>query len=260
MGNRRSSFKIRAQHLVISLFMIFACGSARADRPVHIISGGPSSVALFTSLKPDLEKAAGAPVEITVNPVDIAMVALSKGLIDGMLPGGSVAETMALAEKIGMPKQNLDDYQSTLISEVVIKIAVHPENPVKHLTRQQITDILRGKITNWEPITGQKIPLTVVMAKNYQATTTALIKFYLDNDNASAVRQVLDKDGMLKAMQRDPGVVGFFTERDSQGSFKPRYMLTDVTRASFLLMKKKTRPEAQKVFDFFKSRVPVRNE
>jgi phosphate transport system substrate-binding protein len=228
--------------------------AARAEEHVRILSGGPSSNKLLKSKKAELEKIIGATLELNIQPSDLGMVALANGLADGVI--GNAPETLfPLAEKRGMSKQSIDDYQWTPISEVVIKIGVHPANPVTALTADQLKGILTGKIRNWEPITGEKKPLTVFIAKNYITTTRVILNTYGEGKD-SVVRYVLNKDGLLKALQSDTGGLSFFTERDSLGDFTPKFILSEVSHKTGLLMRKKQPPAAQKLFDYFKALPP----
>lgn len=43
-----------------------------------------------------------------------------------------------------------------------LAIVVHPSNPVKSLTQQQVRDILTGKITNWKEVGEKERPIKVV--------------------------------------------------------------------------------------------------
>jgi ABC-type phosphate transport system substrate-binding protein len=252
-----SSMTRRSVSSLVILAALASSTSALADNDVRILSGGPSSVTLLAPKKAALDKAAGGTVQITVNPADVAMAAVVKGVADGVI-SGPLDELLLLAEKRGMPKQNPADFQSTAISEVVIKIGVHPDNPVSALSNDQIRDILSGKTRNWQTLNGQNKAISVLLAKNYVTTETAIMQFYLQKDSSAIVTHVLDKTGLVKAIQKDTGAIGFFTERDSVAGFTPKYLVTEVKRPSLLHMKKQARPAAQKVFDYLKAQGAVR--
>ena len=45
-----------------------------------------------------------------------------------------------------------EDLAEVPIAYDALAVVVHPSNPVKQLTRQQLEDIFRGKVTNWQQV------------------------------------------------------------------------------------------------------------
>ena len=54
-----------------------------------------------------------------------------------------------------------------------LAVVVHPSNPVKQLTRQQLEDIFRGKITNWQQVGGDDRKI-VVYSRETSSVPTSL--------------------------------------------------------------------------------------
>jgi hypothetical protein len=225
---------------------------ARAEESIKILAGGPSSAKLLLSEKAALEKAAGAPLDLSISPMDNSITVLVKGMVDGIITGNP-EETFAVAEKKGLGKINPDDYQAHPISEVTLKIGVHPDNPVVSLTHDQLKDIFTGKIKTWEPITGKKEAITVLMARNYQLALKVTRATYNDGEPLPVEHSVIDKDGLVRGIQKDRGAIGVFTEREGIEGFMPKFIRSDAKSTTYLLMRKKARPAAQKLFDYVKS-------
>jgi hypothetical protein len=244
--------RVRVQFLISFVIFSFFSSYSLAAEPVRIVSGGPATIAILAPHKAQLEKLAKVPVEISVNPSDIAMKALVEGVIDAVI-APPIDEAIAGAKKRGIDAGKESDYDLFPLFDNVVRIGVNPENPVKELTHQQIADILSGKVTDWEPITGKKMPIKTFIAKNYMTSARALTQFYIKSDTSPIANYVLDKDGLLRALQRDPGAIGFFTTKEKLGNFEPRFMQTEVARTSYFVIRKNARPEARRVFDYLKA-------
>jgi hypothetical protein len=246
--------------ILIVTFLVTVFSNAHAAEPVRLMAGGPAAAKRIEAIKSDLDKAVGVPVETKITQFDLAMRALADGLIDGLFCP-PLDQTFSAAEKRGMPKQNPDDYQYFAVTDVTLSYGVHPNNPLnKALTREQITDILSGKIKTWETINGQKEPLIVVMPKNYLASMKAITQFYIKSDSSPVVEYVSTQEGLLKSMQKNPNQLGFFSTTEGSPAFKPKFFLSEARHQLFLLMKKKVRPEVQKTFDYLKAHVDAFKE
>jgi hypothetical protein len=234
----------------IWVFVSLQFSSASAAEPVRIMTGGPTTAKKIAPIEDALEKAVGGPIEVSVNPIDVGMEALSKGVIDAVV--GPLEESFASGEKRLKTKLNRDEYEWTVISQSPLNIGVHPSNPTSSLTKDQVTDILSGKIKNWDVINGQKLPITVLIAKNYVAASKSLAQFYLHADTSPVAQYVLNKDGLIGGLKNNPGAIGFFTAKETHPDFSPKFFASHVTNTNYFIMKKPARPAAQKVFDYFK--------
>jgi hypothetical protein len=237
--------------LIFCLFL-FCLGRVQAAEPVRIVSGGPAAIAVIGPHKAELEKLAGAPIEISVNPSDIAMRALSRGVIEAVI-APPIEEALASARKRGIDAGKASDYDLFPIFDNVMKIGLNPKNPVKELTHAQISDILSGKVKNWESITGQNLPIKAFIAKNYMTSARAITQLYINSESSPVVTYVLDKDGLLKALQKDPGAIAFFTTKEKLADFEPKFLPTEVARTNYFVILKSARPETRKVFEYLKA-------
>lgn len=253
---------MRMTHYGITLATITFCAHAIFAQPknsIRIISGGPNSNSVLLKQKAELEKVAGVPIELSINPTDSAMKALVNRLADIMV-SSSIPAALEIAEKNGLPKQNPNDFMSFDFASNIIKYAVHPDNPSQQLNREQMVGILSGKITSWESINGKKIPINVWMARNYMSTVKLVNQHYLDGKQSPVVKEVLNKDGLLKAMQKDPGSIAIFPRRQSSPDFAPKFFNTEVKHETDLIIRKDARPEVIKLFEYMKSRPQVTHD
>ena len=59
--------------------------------------------------------------------------------------------------------------QHTVASDA-IAVVVNPENPVRSLTLQQLSDIYTGKITNWQQVGGEDRPIVLLSRESNSGT------------------------------------------------------------------------------------------
>jgi hypothetical protein len=241
---------------------VFASQCALADdAKVKVLAGGPSAVRAFSARKAELDKAAGVPVEFGITPNDVAMIALSRGLVDGLIVGSKVEVVLEGAFKKGLAKESADNYKSFEVAEATVWFLTHPNNPVKSLTHEQVTNILSGKVTNWESISGQKLPIHLVVPRTYIAVERNLMEAYLKQPKSPVSEGVVDKDGLLKAIQHDPGAIGILpTKEVSSTGFNPNFIAADTTFPTYLVMKKSPSPAAEKLYEYLKAQPKFRTQ
>lgn len=89
----------------------------------------------------------GARVTVTGGGSGVGISALLDGTTDIAMASRSIkfSERMKL-KKVG--KQ----LREAVVAYDALAVVVNPSNPVSHLTRQQLEDIFRGKITNWNQV------------------------------------------------------------------------------------------------------------
>lgn len=238
----------------LSLFFCASHQILAADLPIKIATSSGSTAALLESYIPDFKQQAKATVEVVRYNADLAVLNLTKDIIE-LYVGPNLTGNFARLAKEGKISQQKDsDYQSTLVSEVTIWAAVHPEQDLKGLSHEQITGILSGKINTWESINGNKAPLRVLLASDKPSTNVFLEKTYLGGKSSSA-EMTKDFEGQLRALQKDKFAVAFMTETVAGADgFKPKLINADIKFPIFLYMKKtNSREDVKAVFQWVKS-------
>lgn len=81
--------------------------------------------------------------------------------------------------EIGMSSRELKDneevagIEATIVAYDGIALMVHPNNPVKDITLDQVKEIYTGKITNWKDLGGKDAPIVVVSREEGSGTRDA---------------------------------------------------------------------------------------
>lgn len=63
-----------------------------------------------------------------------------------------------------------EDLAEVPIAYDALAVVVHPSNPVTQLTRQQLEDIFRGKVTNWQQVGGDDRKIVVYSRETSSGT------------------------------------------------------------------------------------------
>lgn len=80
-------------------------------------------------------------------------------------------------EEIEAAKANGITPVEFVVARDAIAVVVHPSNPVKQLTLQQISDIYTGKITNWRQVGGENRPIVLLSRESNSGTYV----YFLEN-------------------------------------------------------------------------------
>lgn len=106
--------------------------------------------------------------------------------------GGSRVGIQAVQEgtaDIGMVSRELRDGEMTegmekhQIAIDVLAMIVHPSNPVEELSLEQLKDIYTGKITNWEKVGGDDMPIAPLIREVSSGTRGAFDEIVLEDES-----------------------------------------------------------------------------
>lgn len=98
--------------------------------------------------------------------------------------------------------------KATLIGKDAIAAIVHDSNPVKALSRSQLSDIFTGKITNWSALGGPDLPITPYIVKQGSATRKVFRKVVMDDAEYQNTQVVTPDAKIVSTVARTPGAIG----------------------------------------------------
>ncbi len=125
--------------------------------------------------------------------------------------GGSSAGIEAVlsgAADIGMSSRELKGDETKLvriqIARDAIAVIVHPSNPVRNLTLDQVRGIFSGKLTRWSQVGGPDWPIYVVTREEGSGTRGAFQELVLGSDLAvDSGALVQDSNGAVRQLVSD---------------------------------------------------------
>ena len=90
-------------------------------------------------------------------------------LMDNTTDIAMASRPIKFSEKMKI-KEAGQDVDEIIVAYDALAVVVHPSNPVKQLTRQQLEDIFRGKITNWKQVGGDDRKIVVYSRETSSGT------------------------------------------------------------------------------------------
>ena len=129
--------------------------------------------------------------------------------------GAGIEAVSSGSADIGNSSRNLtEDEKAKGIAENIVAIdgiavVVDPANTVADLTKQQLTDIYAGTVTNWSEVGGADAPIVVVGREAGSGTRSAFEEI-LELEDACAYSSELDSTGAVMArVASTPGAIGY---------------------------------------------------
>lgn len=143
--------------------------------------------------------------------------ALHTGVRIDVQTGGStrgVVDARSGVADIGMASRALkpseSDLHSFLVARDGIAVILHRDNPVEHLTDEQIAKIYRGQTRSWAEVGGRETPITVVNKAEGRSTLELFLHhFGLKNEEVQAHVVIGDNQQGIKMVAGNPDAVGY---------------------------------------------------
>lgn len=157
--------------VILSLFATAAIADV-----LKIGAGAAPTENVLKPVKAAFEKASGLDLSIFASGPKQAFIDLDRGTVDAAAAGLSFDDWMALLNKEGVNVADAKAYQAAIIGKDKVIVIVHKDNPVAKLSKEQLTGIFSGKITNWKEVGGKEAPILVVWGGLTQGTNSMFVK------------------------------------------------------------------------------------
>lgn len=188
-------------------------------------------------------------------------------------PTGSSSGIQAVEEgrcDIGLASRDLKEeetetLQGTVVAIDGIGIVIHPDNPVKDLTIEQIGMIYTGEITNWKEVGGSDAPIVLIGREAASGTRDGFEEVTGTKDQCQYSQELTSTGDVVQTVSGNPNAIGYAsvasvnesvklvsvegisptTENIQNGEYK--------VQRNFVLVTKKDSPlseTAQAFFDF----------
>ncbi len=100
--------------------------------------------------------------------------------------------------------------KEVVIAYDALAVIVNPKNPVKDLTREQLSDIFTGKITNWSQVGGPNMPIVTYSRETSSGTYEFFKTSVLKNKNyKSGIMSMPATGAVVQSVSQTPGAIGY---------------------------------------------------
>ena len=137
------------------------------------------------------------------------LVALVDGRADVAMISSALAEELEVLRQF-RPAFPLDGLTSTTIARTRVAFAVHPENPVRVLTLEQVRGILLGDINRWSDVGGEGLDIIKVTVQPGGGVPSTVRRQLLDGKPFAASRlvQVEASPHVIKIVAQERAAIG----------------------------------------------------
>ncbi len=136
-------------------------------------------------------------------------------LINGTIPLANASRQIK-PEELAAAKANGLNPQEFVIARDAIAVIVNPENPVDHLTLQQLSAIYRGEITNWKEVGGDDRPIVCLSRETNSGTHVffleSVIRLGSKEDKTIFTADTLllpSSEGIISEVRDNPNAIGY---------------------------------------------------
>jgi phosphate transport system substrate-binding protein len=194
--------------------------------------------------------------------IDVKMLPVGSGqglamLAEGRVRVAAVSDTLddavAAAKKAGMANTPGNLKFHPLVIEKLTPI-VHPENPVKSLSKDQLRDLFSGKLTNWKEVGGPDLPVVLVVPAPGSGTRGVLDKQILGGGALATSAKVLrTSSAELAEVARDKAAIGYVGDGAASTAKVKEVSGPDVSRPLALITVGEPSPDVAKLITYWKS-------
>ena len=130
-------------------------------------------------------------------------------LLDNTTDIAMASRPIKFSEKM-KAKAAKQDIEETIVAYDALAVIVHPSNPVKQLTRKQLEDIFRGKITNWKQVGGEDRKIVVYSRETSSGTYEFFKESVLKNKNDLPGSLSMPATGaIIQSVSQTQGAIGY---------------------------------------------------
>ena len=130
-------------------------------------------------------------------------------LMDNTTDIAMASRPIKFSEKMKI-KEAGEELEEVIVAYDALAVVVHPSNPVKQLTRKQLEDIFRGKLTNWKQVGGEDQKIVVYSRETSSGTYEFFKESVLKNKNYMAGSLSMPATGaIIQSVSQTKGAIGY---------------------------------------------------
>ena len=190
------------KRISIILLLTLAASSTQAQRikgSDTVLPVAQQTAERFMALNPD------ARITVTGGGTSVCISAL----LDGTTDIAMASRPIKFSEKMKV-KSAGKEVEEVIVAYDALAVVVHPSNPVKQLTRQQLEDIFRGKITNWKQVGGDDRKIVVYSRETSSGTYEFFKESVLKNKNYMSSSLSMPATGaIIQSVSQTKGAIGY---------------------------------------------------
>jgi phosphate transport system substrate-binding protein len=203
----------RTRKFMVAMLYVAAAGlsASQAIAETLIVQGSTTFTRrLMDPHKGAIEAASNHEITLIPNKSLPGLIALMEGRAHMAMISSPLESDIAQLKKVmpGLPYERLQQHP---VLATRIAVTVHPSNPVRKATLDQVRKIVLGEISNWSEVGGPNVAVRVVLVGGGGGVTTVveseLIKGRLGD--APHIIYVKTPVQLVQVVEQEPGIIGF---------------------------------------------------
>lgn len=196
---------VRLTSMLASLVVLVGVATARAED--KIVIDGSTTVGPIAKAFAQYYMSKYPGVNITVSESGSGNGA--KSIINGTCDLADMSRAMKDTEFKAAVEKNMLPFHHVVAVDG-IAVIVHPSNPVKGLTKDQVRDIYLGKITSWSEVGGPEKKIVKISRDTNSGTYESFEELVMHKQKMAADTEYVGSNGAVRAkIQESPLAVGY---------------------------------------------------
>jgi phosphate transport system substrate-binding protein len=232
------------------LAVVFASASVPASADVKVHGATTVTFGLMRPHKEAIEKKAGVDMTILPSSTSRGLADLAQGRADIAMLAEPLESAAASANQKQPGSIKADELVGKHVGNAYVEFIVHPSNPVKKLSKEQLAGLFSGKIKNWSEVGGANQP--VLLIGEPTSSPHKMIKDALAVSYAPELRVVQNTNQTAVIVAQAPGALSYITTaHDIPERSKLKVVDSEVKLplALYLAFRKDASDQVKKVID-----------
>jgi phosphate transport system substrate-binding protein len=200
----------KVKHIIVILMtalMIFSFGSMNVSAAQKIVLDGSTTVGPIAKAFAEYYMKINKDVNITVSESGSGNGA--KSLINGACDIADMSRFMKDKEVKAAIEKGIVPVAHVVALDG-LPILVHPSNPIKNLTVEQVRNIFIGKITNWKDVGGPNKKIVMISRDTNSGTYETFNKLVMKKQKISETCEYVGSNGAVRSrVQSTPAAIGY---------------------------------------------------
>lgn len=191
--------KVRNNLFIVLTLLSISAHAQRIKGSDTVLPVAQQTAERFMNLHPD------AHITVTGGGTGVGIAALMDNTTDIAM----ASRPIKFGEKI-KAKEAGQEIGEVIIAYDALAVVVHPSNPVNQLTRHQLEDIFRGKLTNWKQVGGDDCKIVVYSRETSSGTYEFFKESVLKNKNYMTGSLSMPATGaIIQSVSQTKGAIGY---------------------------------------------------
>ena len=197
--------------MTIAAVMLSAAAFVSQAAAETLIVQGSSTLnrRLFERHQGEIESLSGHELTIIPNRTMLGLIALMEGRAHIAMISAPLKNEIATLQK-AMPGLAYERLQAHEVTATRVGIAVHPSNPLRKVSLEQLKDVLLGKIVNWSGVGGKNAPIRIVAVGGGGGVIGTVEAVLLNGERVSAANVLYVKTALqlVQVVEQEPNALG----------------------------------------------------